>query len=116
MWKYVPRPVRGVANRALVGVTAAALVASVGSHFVMPEVEPAASYEVMNIAAINDSPSSVGIADSNIYFTDSIEEVKNRLALTASLGVTNVRLLVPWWQIQKQDPGDVPVDWAADLD
>ena len=116
MWRCVPQSVRGVANRALIGVTAAALVAATGSHSVMPEVKHVASYDVMNVAAINESPTTVGIADSNIYFTDSLAEIKRRLELTASLGVTNIRLLVPWWHIQKVDPAGLPVDWANDLD
>ncbi|MGK2866451.1 MAG: cellulase family glycosylhydrolase, partial [Mycobacterium sp.] len=97
-------------------MTAAALVAATGSHFVMPEVKHVASYDVMNVAAINESPTTVGIADSNIYFTDSLEQVKNRLDLIESLGVSNVRLLVPWMFIQTQDPLGGPVDWEQDLD
>jgi beta-glucosidase/6-phospho-beta-glucosidase/beta-galactosidase len=97
-------------------VTAAALVAATGSHFVMPEVKQVVSYDVMNVAAIDESPSTVGIADSNIYFTDSFEEVKKHLDLVESLGVKNVRLLVPWIFIQQQDPMGGPVDWEQDLD
>ncbi|WP_194166356.1 cellulase family glycosylhydrolase [Mycolicibacterium sp. P9-22] len=97
-------------------MTAAALVAATGSHFVMPEVKHVVSYDVMNVAAIDESPSTVGIADSNIYFTDSLEEVKKHLDLVESLGVKNVRLLVPWIFIQQQDPMGGPVDWEQDLD
>ena len=96
MWRCVPLSVRGIANRAVIGVTAAALVAATGSHFVMPEVKHVVSYDVMNVAAIDESPTTIGIADSNIYFTDSLDEVKDRLDLIESLGVGNVRLLVPW--------------------
>jgi Cellulase (glycosyl hydrolase family 5) len=115
MWKSVPRSVRGFANRAVIGMTTVALVAATGSHFVMPEVNHVATYEVANVAAVDDSPTSVGIADSNIYFTDSIDEVIERLELAESLGVKNIRLLVPWWHIQTQDPLNAPVDWDADL-
>lgn len=97
-------------------MTAAALVAATGSHFVMPDVKQVVSYDVMNVAAIDESPSTVGIADSNIYFTHSFEEVKKHLDLVESLGVKNVRLLVPWIFIQQQDPMGGPVDWEQDLD
>lgn len=97
-------------------MTAAALVAATGSHFVMPEVKHVVSYDVMNVAAIDESPTTIGIADSNIYFTDSLEEVKHRLDLIESLGVGNVRLLMPWMFIQTQDPMGGPVDWQQDLD
>ncbi|MGW0163124.1 cellulase family glycosylhydrolase [Mycobacterium sp. NPDC003323] len=69
----------------------------------------------MNVAAIDESPSTIGIADSNIYFTDSLEEVREHLNLMESLGVKNVRLLVPWIFMQPQDPMGGPVDWEQDL-
>ena len=81
----------------------------------MPDVKRVASYDVMHVAAVDESSTAVGISDSNIYFTDDLDEVMARLALTASLGVKNVRLLVPWWQIQTQDPLGRPVDWESDL-
>ncbi len=116
MWKCVPPSVRGIAHRAVIGVTTAALVAATGSHFVMPEAKQLVSYEVVHVAAIDESPTTVGIADSNIYFTDSLEEVMEHLDLIESLGVKNVRLLVPWVFIQQQDPMGGPVDWDQDLD
>lgn len=116
MYRRVPQSVRGIAKRAVVGVTTAALVAATGSHFVMPEVKQVVAYDVMNVAAINESPTTVGIADSNIYFTDSLDEVRQRLDLIESLGVSDVRLLVPWMFIQNQDPMGGPVDWQQDLD
>ncbi|MCF6390250.1 cellulase family glycosylhydrolase [Mycobacterium sp. MBM] len=97
-------------------MSAAALVAATGSHYVAPEVKRVVAYDVINVAAINESPTTVGIADSNIYFTDSLDEVKQRLDLIESLGVSDVRLLVPWMFIQNQDPMGGPVDWEQDLD
>ncbi|MGN7781703.1 cellulase family glycosylhydrolase [Mycolicibacterium sp. 22603] len=63
-----------------------------------------------------ESPSTVGMADSNIYFTDSLEQVIEHLDLIESLGVKNVRLLVPWIFVQPTDPMGGQVDWEADLD
>ncbi|MGU3651565.1 cellulase family glycosylhydrolase [Mycolicibacterium sp. A43C] len=74
------------------------------------------AHEVVNVAAIVESASTVGMADSNIYFTDSLEQVIEHLDLIESLGVKNVRLLVPWIFVQPTDPTGAPVDWEADLD
>ncbi len=91
------------------------MVATTAGHFSPLEEKRIASYDVMHVAAVDESSTAVGISDSNIYFTDDLDEVMERLALTASLGVKNIRLLVPWWQIQTQDPMGQPVDWESDL-
>lgn len=115
MWGHAPRAVRGFTNRLVIGVTAAAMVAATGSQFAIPDVKPMVAHEVINVAAIDESPSTVGIADSNIYFTDSLDEVIEHLNLIESLGVKNVRLLVPWIFVQPDDPMGGPVDWDLDL-
>jgi hypothetical protein len=69
----------------------------------------------MNIAAIDESPSTVGIADSGLYFTDNFDDVLQRLDLMESLGVRNVRLLVPWIFIQPNAPVNGSVNWDQDL-
>jgi hypothetical protein len=97
-------------------MTTAAIVAAAGSHFAMPAVHHTAAYQVQNTAAIEESSTTVGIADSNIYFEGTIEDIKKRLDLIQSVGATNVRLMVPWLYIQTQDPAGGPVDWNADLD
>lgn len=115
MWGHAPRVVRGFTNRLVIGVTAAAMVAATGSQFAIPDMKPVVAHEVINVAAIDESPSTVGIADSNIYFTDSLDEVIEHLNLIESLGVKNVRLLVPWIFVQPDDPMGGPVDWDLDL-
>ncbi|MDX1875879.1 cellulase family glycosylhydrolase [Mycolicibacterium sp. 120266] len=97
-------------------MTTAAIVAAAGSHFTMPAVHHTAAYQVQNTAAIAESSTTVGIADSNIYFEGTIEDIKKRLDLIQSVGATNVRLMVPWLYIQTQDPAGGAVDWNADLD
>lgn len=116
MWGYRPGPLRGIAVRSVIGMTTAAIVAATGSHFAMPAVHHTAAYQVQNTAAIEESSTTVGIADSNIYFEGTIEDIKKRLDLIQSVGATNVRLMVPWLYIQTQDPAGGPVDWNADLD
>lgn len=67
MWGSGPRSARGIAVRSVIGLTTAAIVAATGSHFVMPDVQHAAAYRIENTAAIDESSTTVGVADSNIY-------------------------------------------------
>lgn len=116
MWGRGVRLVRTFTNRIVIGIATVALVAATGSQFAIPATHRVVAHEVVNVAAIVESPSTVGMADSNIYFTDSLEQVIEHLDLIESLGVKNVRLLVPWIFVQPTDPMGAPVDWEADLD
>ena len=115
MWQFSPQLVRGISRRFVTGLTSAALVAATAGHFAVPERTPVLTHEVVQVAAIDESPSTIGIADSNIYFTDSLDDVIEHLDLMESLGVKNVRLLVPWIFVQPTDPMGGPVDWDLDL-
>ncbi|MDO3398476.1 cellulase family glycosylhydrolase [Mycolicibacterium neoaurum] len=64
------------------------------------------------MAAIVESPSTIGIADSEIYMSASIEEINERLDMMQSLGVTNVRIMVPWAGVQPLHP-DTPFGLGA---
>ncbi|KUM06729.1 hypothetical protein AVZ31_20190 [Mycolicibacterium neoaurum] len=64
------------------------------------------------VAAIVESPSTIGIADSEIYMSASIEEINERLDMMQSLGVTNVRIMVPWAGVQPLHP-DTPFGLGA---
>ena len=52
-------------------------------------------YEVIPTATIDTSPTAVGIADSDLYGM-SDEDVAKTLDMMKSLGVTQVRVFVPW--------------------
>lgn len=118
MWGSRPGPVRGIAVRSVIGLTTAAIVAATGSHFVMPEVQHTATYNVQNTAAIDDSPSTVGISEGSDFYiainnalaapdadpVAILAEVNARLQQMQDLGVENVRLLVPWAGVQPVDP------------
>ncbi len=118
MWGSRPGPVRGIAVRSVIGLTTAAIVAATGSHFVMPEVQHAATYNVQNTAAIDESPSTVGISEGSDFYiainnalaapdadpVAILAEVNARLQQMQDLGVENVRLLVPWAGVQPVDP------------
>ncbi|MEN4478359.1 cellulase family glycosylhydrolase [Mycolicibacterium cosmeticum] len=99
-------------------MTTAAIVAATGSHFVMPRVQPVVAYQIENTAAIDDSPSTVGISEGSDFYiainnalaapdadpVAILAEVNARLQQMQDLGVENVRLLVPWAGVQPVDP------------
>ncbi|MGJ6122491.1 cellulase family glycosylhydrolase [Mycolicibacterium sp. Y3] len=64
----------------------------------MPAVRQA-SYDIVNTAAIDESPTTIGIAESNLY-SMSNAEIDKALDKMLSLGVTNVRVGVFWLNIQ----------------
>ncbi|WP_168144508.1 cellulase family glycosylhydrolase [Mycolicibacterium frederiksbergense] len=70
------------------------------------------SYNVMQVAQIDEAPSTIGIADSELYLSASLEEINARLDLMQSLGVTNVRIMVPWAGVQPLHP-DTPFGLGA---
>lgn len=97
------------------------MIAATGSHFVMPEVKRVASYDILNVAAIDDSPSTVGISEGSDWYyavNDALSkpgitaaeveairaDVNQRLQSMLDIGVTNVRVLVPWANIEQKDP------------
>ena len=132
MWGHGPGSTRGVMKRAVIGLTTTAMIAAAGSHFVMPDVKRVASYEILNVAAIDEAPSTVGISEGGDFFHDINDkllkpnitaaevaairaEVDQRLQKMKDIGVTNVRVLVPWANIELKDP-DLPGatrNWAA---
>ncbi|WP_395311183.1 cellulase family glycosylhydrolase [Mycobacterium sp. AMU20-3851] len=61
----------------------------------------------MQVAQIDEAPSTIGISDSDMYWAGSLEEINERLDLMQSLGVTNIRILVPWANMQPLHP-DTP--------
>ena len=66
----------------------------------------------MQVAVIDESASTIGIADSELYLQGTLEQINQRLDLMQSLGVTNVRILVPWAGVQPLHP-DTPFGLGA---
>ncbi len=62
-------------------------------------------------AAIVESPATLGIADSDVIRTGSVEEVNRHLDLLQSLGVQNVRVSISWYAIQPSENGSF--DWGT---
>ncbi len=115
----------GVAKRAMTTVTAAAVIAATLTP--MPTGVSQASHgpihlPVVLVAAIDESPTTLGIADSNLY-TLSEEDLDKTLDELQSLGVKDVRIAVPWIFVQPTSSQnydwsklDMVVNAAADRD
>lgn len=111
MWHQMHNPIRRVAIRAMIALIAASLFAATASQHVLPLTKQR-SYNVMQVAQIDEAPSTIGIADSEIYLSTSMDDINARLDLMQSLGVTNVRIMVPWAGVQPLHP-DTPFGLGA---
>ncbi|MCX2713887.1 cellulase family glycosylhydrolase [Mycolicibacterium sp. J2] len=111
MFEHILARARSMVIRALVGVTAASVIAATGSHFVIDGRMRLDSSQIELASAIDDSSSTVGISDSSLYFTTDIDAVNAQLDLMKSLGVTNVRIMIPWAGVQPLDP-DLGSPWG----
>lgn len=103
VWNQMRKPVRRVAVRGMIALVAASLFAATATQQVLPLTKQR-SYNVMQVAQIDEAPSTIGVSDSDLYFSKSLEEINARLDLMQSLGVTNVRILVPWANVQPLHP------------
>lgn len=111
MWNQMRKPIRRVAVRGMIALVAASLFAATASQNVLPLTKQR-SYNVMQVAQIDEAPSTIGIADSELYLSTSLAEINARLDLMQSLGVTNVRIMVPWAGVQPLHP-DTPFGLGA---
>ncbi|MHA3023065.1 cellulase family glycosylhydrolase [Mycobacterium sp. BMJ-28] len=68
-----------------------------------------ASYDVINTATIEEAPSTIGVAESNLY-SMSNAEIDKALDKMLSLGVNDVRIGVFWRSIQPLSATNY--DWA----
>ena len=64
--------------------------------------------EVSLVAAIIESPTTIGVADSNLY-TLSAVDLERQLTLLKAAGVTDLRVGVPWVYVQ---PSANTYDWS----
>ncbi|CDO10272.1 hypothetical protein C1S82_02495 [Mycolicibacterium cosmeticum] len=105
---HARRPIRRIAVRSTIAVIAISLFAATTSQFLLPTMRHA-SYEVINTATIEESPTTIGVAESNLY-SMSNADVDKALDKMLSLGVTNVRIGVFWRTVQPLN--STSYDWA----
>ncbi len=98
---------------AIIPILAIALVSSGVAHTQRdPARLRAQSLPTVLIATIDTSSSTVGIADSGLYFMDA-EELTVAIEQLQSLGITQIRVFLPWRAIETSDD---TYDWTqADL-
>lgn len=93
-------------------VTAATGLASIaGVVGVVALAPPSGQMSVMPVAAIVDSPNTVGISDTDLYWDGndpaSVDQALDRMQ---ALGVQNIRIGVPWAGVE---PADGYYDWSS---
>jgi hypothetical protein len=89
-----PHPCRAIATRSVIAAIPVALVCAYATHVVLP-VPRVATDAFIETASIVDSPSTIGIADSDLY-GESVADIDTTLDNLQSIGVQDVRILVPW--------------------
>lgn len=93
---------RRVATKGIIAAVPTAMVLAYSGNMFMSMPPRSASYSYVEAAEIVDSPSTVGVADSNLYgMTD--DEIATELDRLQSLGVTNIRVFVPWGLVEYAD-------------
>lgn len=91
----------------------ALLCAVMGNLFIAGA--PAKSYDVVPTAAIDQSSSTLGFADSDLSNTGMTStQITEQLTMMQSLGVKNVRILIPWADIEKRQ-GEYSWDYVDSI-
>jgi polysaccharide biosynthesis protein PslG len=94
-------------------VISVAVISATGTY-VLPPNPKGASYDVAMMAALSTANTSVGITDPYLYLM-SPQDVNTTLNAMQSMGVTDVRIAVPWAFIQPTAPtpgSDPTYDWS----
>ncbi len=95
MGKRARRPLKRLFFELVVAGLAIVLVGGAIGHWVLPSSAPV-SREVINTAAVEESPSSLGVAEGADLFFMSQADVDRTLDTLQSLGVKNVRIAIFW--------------------
>jgi hypothetical protein len=103
-----PTKIHAYATRAVIAVVPVAMVCTYATHVVLPVARPT-SAEYTETAAITDSPTTIGIADSDLY-TMTPAEIDTTLDTLQSIGVQNIRIFVPWAYVE---PANGTYDWTT---
>jgi len=105
-----------MATKTVVAVLPVALTCAYVSNLFVPQPPRLAAYDFQPVAEITVSGSTVGLADSNLYFlrdpSDTIDPVRvaQHLDQMQALGVDNIRVYVPWKYVETTK-GEY--DWRA---
>ena len=102
MGQFTSRPLRRFAVRLGVAVAAISMVCTGATQLVVAAPKSVA-IEVAPTAAISQTPTTVGVADSAMFFytPDQIDKTLDGLQ---AMGVQNVRIMIPWAVVQAFGP------------
>ena len=100
--------------RMAIGIVVSALLCAVmGNPFIGGA--PAKTYDIVPTAAIDQSSSTLGFADSDLSNTGMTStEITEQLSMMQSLGVKNVRILIPWADIEERQ-GEYSWDYVDSI-
>ena len=98
MWQItsgrIPNPVRKIA----VGGAATIAVSALGVALLLP-ANGATGIDVMEVAAIDESSTTLGFADSDMFGLTPAQ-VDEHLDQMQAMGVDNVRIMIPWAAVE----------------
>src|SRR6476469_10908539 len=102
MRQSMKRPLRRFVVRLGVAVATISMVCT-GATQLVSAAPQLVVIEVTPTAAISQTPTTVGVADSAMYFyTD--EQIDETLDALQAMGVQNVRIMIPWAGVQLFGP------------
>ena len=92
--------------KTVVSLSALTMFGAFGGQALLPNGEPA--YSILNVAKVIEKPTTLGVADSDLT-NMSDADVNATLDKLQSIGVKDVRLFIPWADVETSD--DV-YDWS----
>lgn len=98
---------RDIQRRAIVTVSSALVLATVcATTEQRPPIDlRGSSYAIDMVAAIEESPTTIGLADSNLVRLDNEDLIDQQLDMMQALGVQNVRIGISWISTQFSEDG-----------
>ena len=98
---------RNIQQRTIVTVSSALVLATVcATTEQRPTVDlHASSHAIDMVAAIEESPTTIGLADSNLVRLDNEDLIDQQLDMMQALGVQNVRIGISWISTQFNQDG-----------
>ena len=108
MSRVFTQPVRSLAVRLVIATAASATICAYSPSLGVPAPPRLTSAQYVDTAAITDSPTTVGIADSDLY-GETPADIDQTLDTLQSIGVQNIRIFVPWAFVE---PSQGTYDWT----
>jgi polysaccharide biosynthesis protein PslG len=108
MWKSARHLLRHLCVRVVIGIVPIAIYSATASHLPLQWLQPD-THEIMETAAIEQSPTTIGITDPQLYGM-SQADIDTTLNALQSIGVQDIRIGIPWAAVE---PAQGSYDWTA---